>query len=71
VRLMGDDPFSIDPGLCRRCRWMREIASSRGARFTLCERSFAEPGYRKYPILPVLACSGFERVDPGQGRSTS
>jgi hypothetical protein len=29
--------------------------------FYLCERSFTDPDYPKYPRLPVVACPGIER----------
>ena len=65
------EPFlNVNPGLCGRCRWMRLIESSRGSQFTLCERSFTDPHFRRYPILPVLDCEGFDPVDSGEPRST-
>jgi len=40
------------------------IRNSRGSVFSLCERGLAgEPGYAKYPRLPVVRCAGFE---PGE-----
>jgi hypothetical protein len=30
--------------------------------FYLCERSRTDPRYRKYPVLPVVACPGYERL---------
>lgn len=47
-------------GLCSRCKWKREIVTDKGSRFTLCERSFVDSRYAKYPPLPVLRCAGFE-----------
>lgn len=68
---MTETPFTIDPGLCRRCRWMRVVESSRGNQFTLCERSVVDASFRRYPVLPVFECHGFEPVDPDGSRSTS
>ena len=47
-------------GLCETCRHCRVIRSDRGSEFYLCERSFTEPEYAKYPRLPVLRCAGYE-----------
>jgi hypothetical protein len=53
-------------GLCDRCRHQRLVANTRGSRFSLCERSRSDPGYPKYPRLPVRSCAGFEsRRPPG------
>jgi hypothetical protein len=48
------------PGLCGACRHARIIASKRGSRFWLCERSRTDPRFPRYPGLPVLRCAGFE-----------
>ena len=45
-------------GLCGACRHAR-VVTSRRTRFTLCERSFTDARYPRYPRLPVLTCSGF------------
>jgi hypothetical protein len=29
--------------------------------FSLCERSRTDPAFPRYPRLPVVECSGFER----------
>lgn len=47
-------------GLCAACRHMKENRSDRGAVFTYCRRSEADPAFPKYPRLPVLACPGYE-----------
>lgn len=31
----------------------------------MCQRSFTQPEYRKYPPLPVVRCPGYERRGPG------
>jgi hypothetical protein len=46
-------------GLCANCAFARRIESARGSRFVLCEKSRTDPGFAKYPRLPVIACSGF------------
>jgi hypothetical protein len=46
-------------GLCSTCRHCRIVKSVRAA-FYLCERSFVDSRYRKYPPLPVTRCEGHE-----------
>ena len=47
-------------GLCTNCQHARTIESDRGSIFYLCELSFEDPRFAKYPRLPVLACSGYK-----------
>jgi len=49
--------------LCADCRFMRQIKSDRGSIFYLCERSATDARFPKYPRLPVLQCSGYERLN--------
>ncbi|MBZ5600996.1 MAG: hypothetical protein LAO79_01680 [Acidobacteriia bacterium] len=49
-------------GLCEHCTFCRIIRSDRGSVFYLCERSFTDPNYAKYPRLPVLSCPGFTPI---------
>jgi hypothetical protein len=46
-------------GLCDRCLHQRVVQSGRGSVFSLCERSFDDPRYPKYPRVPVGSCPGF------------
>jgi hypothetical protein len=48
-----------DFGLCDSCEHQRIVRSGRGSVFSLCERSFTDPRYHKYPPVPVVACPGF------------
>jgi len=41
---------------------MRTVESARGSTFYFCERSKTDPSFPKYPRLPVLRCSGYEKV---------
>jgi hypothetical protein len=50
----------IAAGLCRMCRYGRNVSSSRGSHFLLCERSRTDERFPRYPSLPVRRCSGFE-----------
>lgn len=47
-------------GLCDSCRHQRLVPNTRGAVFSLCERSQTDPAFPRYPRLPVLSCPGFE-----------
>jgi hypothetical protein len=51
--------MTIDPGLCATCVHARIVKNDRGGFFVLCHRSRSDPGFRKYPPLPVLRCHGF------------
>ena len=51
-------------GLCATCQHCRIVQSPR-ATFYLCERSFVDNRFRKYPPLPVIRCMGYE-VKPDQ-----
>lgn len=50
-----------EAGLCSTCTQVKLIRSDRGSVFYLCQRSFTDPTFPKYPRLPVLRCSGYER----------
>jgi hypothetical protein len=49
-----------DAGLCGVCLHARRIESAQGSVFYLCELSFTDTGFAKYPRLPVLSCGGFK-----------
>jgi hypothetical protein len=51
-------------GLCATCRSARVIVSDRGSQFVLCERSKADPAFRRFPQLPVTDCPGYDRRGP-------
>lgn len=48
-------------GLCATCAWRRVIRSDRGAVYYLCRRALTDPRFPKYPSLPVLSCTGWEK----------
>lgn len=60
----GNSTASADPGLCGSCRHSRTITSDRGSAFYLCQLSFTDPNFPKYPRLPVLACAGYSATGP-------
>jgi hypothetical protein len=51
-------------GLCASCVHARNVESSRGSFFLLCELSRTDPTFAKYPRLPVLSCRGYEKTAP-------
>ncbi len=53
-------------GLCVRCAHVRLVEGRGAAVFYLCERSFENPTFPRYPTLPVLACPGFETRREGE-----
>ena len=54
-------------GLCADCRHAEPVVSERGSLFHLCQRSFSDPAFAKYPALPVLACPGYEAEEHRDG----
>jgi hypothetical protein len=57
----------MNAGLCDTCRHQRVVRNTRDSAFSLCERSRTDPGFPRYPRLPVVACRGYERRPP-EGR---
>lgn len=57
----ADDDTRV--GLCTRCRFARAQESAKGSVFWRCLRADEDPRFRRYPPLPVLACSGFDPRD--------
>jgi hypothetical protein len=49
--------------LCEKCRLMREIVTSRGSRFLLCQLSMSNAAYPKYPRQPIVHCDGYQSKD--------
>ena len=47
-------------GLCDSCVHQQLVPNTRGSVFSLCQRSRTEPGYPRYPRVPVLSCPGHE-----------
>jgi hypothetical protein len=50
-------------GLCATCRFVDVITSSKASTFYRCRLSETDPAFRRYPILPVLACGGYQPAD--------
>jgi hypothetical protein len=49
-------------GLCATCKFHRIVAGARSS-FHLCERSFTDPRFPRYPPLPVAVCAGYLQQD--------
>jgi hypothetical protein len=53
-------------GLCFDCRYHRLVAGGRST-FYMCQRSFTQPEFPKYPRLPVIACVGYDPASAPAG----
>jgi hypothetical protein len=54
------DSRAVPPaGLCDCCEHQVEVRNTRGSVFSLCGRSRTDPGYPRYPRLPVRHCAGY------------
>ena len=54
---------AVPAGLCDVCAHQRLVPTTRGVEYSLCERSLEQPdSFPRYPRLPVLECTGYERV---------
>jgi hypothetical protein len=62
LSMVPEKKESSPVGLCADCTHARKIESSRGSSFLLCQLSATNPRFPKYPRLPVLQCSGFQRL---------
>lgn len=51
-------------GLCAVCAHARVVTSAKGISFVMCGLSRTDARFAKYPRLPMLACVGFERLEP-------
>jgi hypothetical protein len=56
---IGADIGRVDAGLCANCVNARRIESDRGSIFIMCQLSFQDSRFAKYPRLPVLNCVGY------------
>ncbi|HWF86450.1 MAG TPA: hypothetical protein VG222_16440 [Vicinamibacterales bacterium] len=51
-------------GLCASCAHAQIVTSSKRSIFYLCRLSETDPRFRKYPVLPVCVCSGYQPAWP-------
>jgi hypothetical protein len=52
-------------GLCADWAHARAITTEKGSTFLQCRLSFSDSRFAKYPRLPVLRCSGYEKKIEG------
>jgi hypothetical protein len=52
--------LDVRVGLCASCSHADVVRSSKGSTFYLCRLSEMDPAFRKYPVLPVRVCSGYQ-----------
>ena len=52
-----------DAGLCSTCVHCR-VMRTRQSTFYLCQRSFTDARFPKYPRLPVVQCVGYTTGTP-------
>jgi hypothetical protein len=51
----------LQAGLCVTCRFAKKIANKRGSLFIQCEYAKIDDRFPKYPRLPVLSCSAYQK----------
>ena len=47
-------------GLCKTCRHAAAITTASGSIFYRCSLSETDSRFRKYPLLPVIRCTGYQ-----------
>jgi hypothetical protein len=47
-------------GLCASCVHAEIVTSSKQSTFYLCRLAATDPRFRKYPVLPVRICTGYQ-----------
>ena len=56
--------LAVPAGLCASCEHLRLLASRRSV-FVRCGLAAREPGFPRYPPLPVVVCGGYLAQEPG------
>ena len=69
MTVAGDERRARD-GLCATCANAKIVTSSRGSEFVMCQLSFTDPDFPRYPPLPVLTCRGYQ-ADTDNGYSST
>jgi len=67
--MSGAVESQINAGLCSDCRHAKRIESDRGSVFIMCQLSATDPGFPKYPRLPVLSCGGYSPLAKPPGKA--
>lgn len=57
--------LGVQPGLCGGCRHAALVRGPRSA-FLRCRLADAHAEFRRYPVLPVERCAGFEPREGGE-----
>jgi hypothetical protein len=55
-------------GLCEDCRHTQRVTSAKGSEFRRCLMHDRDPRFAKYPRLPVVRCSGYEKESGDRAR---
>lgn len=61
---------NVDHGLCDACVHQKLVPNTRGSVFSLCLRSREDPGYARYPRMPVTSCPGYEPASSRGARAS-
>lgn len=56
-----------EAGLCGSCRYAVTQTSAKGSVFWRCRRAELEPGWLRYPPIPVRHCPGHRPVERATG----
>jgi hypothetical protein len=59
----------VSAGLCATCVNVKVMRSDRQSMFYLCQLSFTDSRFPKYPSLPVLTCDGYVEKSPADSAS--
>jgi hypothetical protein len=59
---------AVEVGLCKTCSFARITGNRRGSIFYFCDYSNLDPTFEKYPRLPVLTCSGYQKTSDDKQR---
>jgi hypothetical protein len=61
--IVPEQPPQADrsPGLCASCVNLQVVTSARGSQFVLCRLSATDQRFPKYPRLPVVTCTGYQK----------
>lgn len=57
-------PGQVDRwGLCATCRHALVVRNDRGSTFVQCALARIDPRFAKYPPVPVMACTGHDKIN--------
>jgi len=70
VKSPATNPDTDRVGLCATCAHVQVVSSSKGSTFYLCLLSNVDPRFHRYPVLPVIACTGYQKQPTRPTRPT-